>query len=330
MSEISTDKAKDIQNAVALLKKGDVIGLPTETVYGLAGDVFNESAVHKIFAIKQRPFFDPLIVHVAAIEDVNKLVENVPEGARVLMRAFWPGPLTLILPKKKVVSDLVTSGLTTVGVRWPNHPVAQAVIREFGSPLAAPSANLFGRTSPTTAKHVRDEFGGAVTVIDGGPCAVGLESTVVSVTTRETGTEVLIHRPGAVTAQMIRAAFLRAGQTADVREQESEVAPGHLKHHYMPKIPLIIVPEAFAIEGGAATLTDKLKLPAWRPVELKLHPQPELAARKLYSDLRDIEMSGATLIYVRRPYVIPSELWAAVWNRLEKAASHDLSRSLAN
>lgn len=310
----------EIQKAVDLLRQGEVIGMPTETVYGLAGDVFNESAVQKIFSTKQRPFFDPLIVHVANAEDVHKLVEDVPAAAQVLMKNFWPGPLTLILPKKSSVSDLVTSGLTTVGVRMPNHPVARELIQLFGSPLAAPSANLFGRTSPTTAKHVQDEFKHSVFVLDGGPSEIGLESTVVGF---ENDT-ILIYRPGAVTAQMARVALVRAGISFEVLEKESNVAPGHLQHHYMPSIPLIIVKAGADISEVENAARPTLKLSEWRPANLNLHSDPVIAARELYSGLRRCSESGANVIVVEKSQRTENELWFAIWNRLEKAASLSL------
>jgi L-threonylcarbamoyladenylate synthase len=312
----------EIQNAIALLRRGEVVAIPTETVYGLAGDVFNEAAIQKIFAIKKRPFFDPLIVHVASREDVNKLVDNVPKVAEVLMQTFWPGPLTLVLPKKKQVSQLVTSGLDTVGVRMPKHPTTLAIIKELGSPLAAPSANIFGHTSPTTAEHVREEFANAVQVVDGGNCAIGLESTVIGFAPISDGEhDIIIYRPGAVTAEMLRVAMFRNNFKGSVREKESQVAPGHLQHHYMPKIPLVIVKPGTDPQSLAVMLCEKFALQQWRPVNLILSSEPVLAARQLYAKMRECAESGATVILVEKNPHKVGDLWAAIWNRLEKAAS---------
>jgi L-threonylcarbamoyladenylate synthase len=321
--------------ASEIIRKGDVVAMPTETVYGLAGDAFSDSAVKKIFSLKQRPFFDPLIVHVADIQDVDKLVSDVPKAAAVLMKAFWPGPLTLVMPKKSSVSALVTSGLETVGVRMPNHPLALELIRLSGSPLAAPSANLFGRTSPTTAAHVADEFGSGLCIVDGGACTVGLESTVVGFENGggEPGADatcVAIYRPGAVTAEMLREALLRAGVSARVIEKESNVAPGHLKHHYMPKIPVVIVPAGSDLDVGkilSQQICEKLNLADWRPVKLQLSESAALAARELYAKLRECAESGANVIIVEKvaDAETTGDMWAAIWNRLSKAATLDLT-----
>lgn len=310
----------NIEKAAQLLRQGLVVGMPTETVYGLAGDAFNEEAVKKIFSLKKRPFFDPLIVHVASLDDVAKLAESIPTTATALMKAFWPGPLTLVLPKKSSVSDLVTSGLNTVGVRMPRHPMALELIQKAGSPLAAPSANLFGRTSPTCAEHVRGEFGDEVFVLDGGNCEVGLESTVVGFE----GNTVTIYRPGAITSDMIRATLAKNQLTSQVIEKESDVAPGHLKHHYMPKIPVVIVPENTPLESLKKDICEKLQRNEWKPVRLQLSSDATLAARELYARLRECAESGASFIVIEKPLTPPSDLWVAIWNRLEKAATVQL------
>src|SRR5882762_6153843 len=180
-NNVVAPSAEAISRAVELLREGQVIGLPTETVYGLAGDGLNPKALARIFAVKQRPLYDPLILHFADAAGAFALAEHVPVTARDLARRFWPGPLTLVLRKSAHVPDLATSGLPNVALRVPAHPIAQSLLREFNGPLAAPSANRFGRISPTDAQAVRTELGDAVALIlDGGPCAVGLESTVIS------------------------------------------------------------------------------------------------------------------------------------------------------
>ena len=188
----------EMDSAIERLRNDDVVGMPTETVYGLAGSIFSEVALHKIFKIKERPFFDPLIVHVSSIEEARSLVKHWPRSAEILAQKFWPGPLTLVLEKSDKINDLITSGLTTVGIRMPNHPVALELISNFGSPLAAPSANKFKKTSPTTTQHVRDEFGDSVYVLEGGACTVGLESTILYINEVDDEVAIEILRKGFV------------------------------------------------------------------------------------------------------------------------------------
>jgi L-threonylcarbamoyladenylate synthase len=215
--------------ALRQLGEGECIGLPTETVYGLAADGLDAQAVIRIFEIKQRPLFDPLILHVASGYDVERICVKTPLAEK-LMRVFWPGPLTLILERRDVVPDLVASGLPTVAVRCPDHPVAQRLLVEFGKPLAAPSANRFGRISPTDAAAVDAELGEDVGVIlDGGPCRVGLESTIVDAT----GDVPLIVRKGGVTFEELEKVCGKVGYA-----DSKEVQPGTLEHHYAPLRPL--------------------------------------------------------------------------------------------
>ncbi|MEX0887295.1 MAG: L-threonylcarbamoyladenylate synthase, partial [Phycisphaeraceae bacterium] len=199
-----------VGEAAAALRAGRVVAFATETVYGLGANALDAGAVARVFELKGRPRFDPLIVHVADADAVRGLVTDFPEAARVLAAAFWPGPLTLVLPKQPTVPDLVTAGLGTVAVRVPAHPAAQALIREAGLPIAAPSANRFGGVSPTRAEHVRDEFAACgpaeiACIVDGGPCETGVESTVVSLA----GDEPVVLRPGGVTQERIEAALGR-------------------------------------------------------------------------------------------------------------------------
>jgi L-threonylcarbamoyladenylate synthase len=177
MSEFILD---EISVAVEKLINGEVVGIPTETVYGLGAVISKSDAIKKIFTTKERPFFDPLIVHVSGVEQAKELSLDWSAAADILAQEFWPGPLTLVLPKKNV-SDLITSGLQTVGVRCPDHKIALEIIEKVGEPIAAPSANRFGKTSPTCKKHVLEEFNDAVFVVDGGDCSVGIESTIISV-----------------------------------------------------------------------------------------------------------------------------------------------------
>lgn len=225
-----------IARAVELLRAGEVVALPTETVYGLAGDGFNPHALAKIFAIKQRPFFDPLILHVPNLAAVERVAASIPPQALLLAQKFWPGPLTLILPKRPEVPDLATSGLPSVAVRVPAHPLSQALLTAFGGPLAAPSANRFGRISPTSAEAVRKELGEAVPLIlDGGDCSIGLESTIVDCN----GARPLILRAGGTPVEEIEAVVGPVDHATPVSEKP--LAPGHLEHHYAPQKPLRLV-----------------------------------------------------------------------------------------
>jgi L-threonylcarbamoyladenylate synthase len=236
---------------VALLRKGEVIGLPTETVYGLAADGLNSVALARIFEVKQRPLFDPLILHVAEAEEAWKLASRVPETARRLAEKFWPGPLTLVLPKRDFVPDLATSGLPNVALRVPAHPVAREVLRAFGGPLAAPSANRFGRISPTDAQAVRSELGDAVLLIlDGGPCAVGLESTVLDLS----GERPVLLRAGGIALEEIESLIGPVERARPV--DENPAGPGQMKHHYAPRKPLKVVGsiDEISTQAGAGIL----------------------------------------------------------------------------
>jgi L-threonylcarbamoyladenylate synthase len=216
-----------ISRAVELLRQGQVIGLPTETVYGLAGDGLNPTALARIFEVKQRPLFDPLILHFADMAGAFDLAEQIPIAARELAQRFWPGPLTLVLRKRDIVPDLATSGLPHVALRVPAHPVAQAVLRAFGGPLAAPSANRFGRISPTDAQAVQSELRDTVPLIlDGGPCAVGLESTVLFISEHRP----VLLRAGGISLEEIESVVGPVQRAAPVDERPQ--APGQLKHHY--------------------------------------------------------------------------------------------------
>lgn len=309
----------DLLKAENRLKNDDVVAIPTETVYGLAASIDSETALKKVFALKERPFFDPLIVHVASFEQARHVVAEFPPIADFLARWFWPGPLTLVLPKAAHINPLITSGLPTVAVRYPAHALAQEIISRVGSPLAAPSANRFGRTSPSTAAHVRAEFPDAdLLVVDGGPCHVGLESTVVSFAPGE----VRILRPGGVTEEDLRAALERWSQPTTIVRADSHESPGHVKHHYMPTVPLIVISETPS-HRQLADIAKDLKLPKTpsNPMELDLTDDAAQAARLLYSEMRVLCERGADLLYVVETDERNGGLWAAVWDRLTRASS---------
>lgn len=226
---------KDISQAKSLLEQGQLVGIPTETVYGLAGNALNPDAVAKIFATKNRPVFDPLILHTSALERVHEFVIEIPFPLDLLAAKFWPGPLTLLLPKKGIVPDLVTSGLDTVAVRVPNHPLTQQLLSELDFPLAAPSANPFGYISPTKASHVGDQLGGKIAyILDGGDCEVGLESTIVGI---EEG-KVTVYRLGGLDLNDIKEVV---GEVNVMTHSTSNPkSPGMLKSHYSPTKPFIL------------------------------------------------------------------------------------------
>lgn len=227
---------EDIEHAARIISDGGLVAFPTETVYGLGANALNPVAVAKIFEAKERPTFDPLIVHIASLEDLKKLTGDLDEKVMILAERFWPGPLTMVLPKSNLVPDLVTSDLPTVGIRMPDHPVALELIRRAGCPIAAPSANKFGQLSPTTAAHVRKQLPHIDYILDGGKTAVGIESTIVSVE----ADKCVVLRPGRITPEEIRAA-LPGVEVESKALNDKIVAPGLLKSHYSPKKPLFIL-----------------------------------------------------------------------------------------
>ena len=226
----------DVSVAADVIRRGGIVAVPTETVYGLGGNALDPHAVAKIFAAKQRPTFDPLIVHVPDLAAVTSVATDLSPHAQQLAKTFWPGPLTLVLPKQTAISELVTSGLSTVGVRVPRHPLMQALLRQSGCPIAAPSANRFGRLSPTRVEHVVDQLGDVIDlVLDGGPCAVGVESTIVKIE----GETATVLRPGGLSLDELRTVV------ADVRLATTESptapeAPGMLPQHYAPRTEIFI------------------------------------------------------------------------------------------
>jgi len=317
---------QELERAKEQLEAGGVVALPTETVYGLAASIRSEAGLQKIFAIKERPFFDPLIVHISDLEQKEQVIASWPPLADFLAKIFWPGPLTMVLPKNPSLNPLITSGLETVGLRMPAHPIARALIEKCGFPLAAPSANKFGKTSPTKAEHVRKGFEkDDLLVLDGGQSEVGLESTVVAVT-REGATDVVtILRPGVVTRDILESALLdRAGDAFEVRVAASAASPGHTEHHYMPNVPLVI------IEQEENTVRQKVRdlicqdfefERAVRNAELRLDSNPRIAARSLYTRMRECSDSGASFIYVIRRSSQRGGVWDAIWDRLTRASS---------
>lgn len=245
METILLDPATDptaCQQAADLLRKGEIVGLPTETVYGLGANALDEAAVRKIFAAKGRPQDNPLIVHIADFAQLYDICPDVPPAAKVLAKNFWPGPLTMIVPKNGRIPPETSAGLDTIGVRLPSHPIAREIIRLSGLPIAAPSANLSGRPSTTTAQHVLRDLNGKIpAVVEGGPCKVGVESTVVSLI----GKTPRLLRPGGVTLEQLRAVLGKVEVDRALREKiddnETVSAPGMKYRHYAPKAPVTVV-----------------------------------------------------------------------------------------
>ncbi|MFD2552422.1 L-threonylcarbamoyladenylate synthase [Bizionia sediminis] len=222
--------SKNISEAVTILKSNDVVAIPTETVYGLAGNIYSQKAIKKIFEVKQRPFFNPLIVHVHSMAQVDELVSEFPPEAKKLATTFWPGSLTLILPKKDTVPDIITAGKNSVAIRMPNHPTTLSLLKALNTPLAAPSANPFNRISPTTAQHVKEYFNNCIPlVLDGGPCKNGIESTIIGF---ENNTAV-VYRFGAISIEDIEAVIGKV--QIKTTSKTTPNAPGMLAKHYAPK-----------------------------------------------------------------------------------------------
>lgn len=309
-------KKVSVENARDLLLSGEVVAIPTETVYGLGGWIFSEEGLRKIFSTKERPFFDPLIVHIDSIEKAKALSSEWTQIHQVLAETCWPGPLTLIARKNEKVNSLITSGLDSVGLRCPRHPETLKLLSMIDGGVAAPSANKFGKTSPTTSAHVEQEFGDAVAILEGGQSEVGIESTVAGIK----GNRVEIFRPGFYTAKALSKILHDNGIEAEVVYAESPVAPGQLKHHYMPKIPLVIVPENFVWEKHRSEINFEFKNPViWRqPLS------PEIASRELYQKMREFDEQGYDIIFAERSPHHFNEEWLGIWNRLEKAKSQSL------
>jgi len=300
----------DILRAADVLRGGGLVAFATETVYGLGADARNPDAVAKIFRVKRRPLTNPLICHVANIGGARQITRAWPKTAQQLAERFWPGALTLVLPKTDEIPSIVTAGLDTVGVRVPAHPVALELLRVFGGPIAAPSANRSSRISPTTAEHVRHDLGSEVELIlDGGPCAVGIESTVLSVA-REMP---VILRPGGVSRRQIEAIIGHVDIAAQqiVRDEEPSSSPGQHAVHYAPLTP------TFYYEPAEEAAAERLLSEESSTIHLVLPPDAVVTAAGLYAMLRAADARGARQILIRLPPDEPA--WAAVRDRLMRA-----------
>jgi L-threonylcarbamoyladenylate synthase len=316
---VAADEAS-IARAVELLRAGEVVAFPTETVYGLGADAANAEAVAKIYALKGRPTNHPVIVHLGAAEGLDEWAVDVAEGARKLAHAFWPGPLTLVLKRAPHVPDAVTGGQDTVGLRVPSHPVAQALLVAFGGGVAAPSANKFGRVSPTLAEHVFADFALAVPLIlDGGATTVGIESTIIDLS----GERPRLLRPGGVSAAAIEAVL---GEPLAAADESAPRASGTLPAHYAPKAHVRLVKRVEMLEALAShkgrrlgVLALEVKVPRLNPALQRVVPAIAAQyAHALYAAMRALDAQNVDLILVETPPGSPA--WAAVHDRLARAA----------
>lgn len=316
---ITTVIDTDLHRAQQLLAANELVAIPTETVYGLAGNAYNETAVLKIFHAKQRPSFDPLIVHAGSLQQIQKFVKQLPPIALQLAERFWPGPLTLVLEKQPIIPDLVTAGLPTVGVRIPQHPLTLQLLQQLDFPLAAPSANPFGYISPTTPQHVQEQLGGKIPyILAGGNCAIGVESTIVGF---EEG-QAIVYRLGGINLEAIE----RIIGPVKIAPHDLPQAPGMLDNHYAPRTPLVI--------GSLPTLAaqyknQKVGLLTFQQVHAGIAPDRQMvlaptssldeAARNLFAALRTLDTLSVDVILAAP--VSDTGIGRAINDRLKKASS---------
>ncbi len=312
---------KDLVKAKRLLEAGELVAIPTETVYGLAGNALNVKAVTTIFEVKNRPHFDPLIVHVYSLERAQELVQLVPEKAVVLSKLFWPGPLTLVLTKKDLIPDLVTSGMDTVGIRSPDHPLTRELLRQLDFPLAAPSANPFGYVSPTRPEHVNEQLGEQISyILDGGPCPIGIESTILGFE----DDQVVLYRMGGLSIGKIEDAIGKV--LVRTQSGSNPKAPGQMASHYSPRKKVILgnISQLLKTSG-----TDQVGILSFKTVfpevekknQMVLSPAANLeeAAQNLFSSLRELDKSDVKVILAEE--VPDVGIGKAINDRLRRAAA---------
>lgn len=328
-TKVLVNNQENIKMVSELLKKGEIVGIPTETVYGLAANALCEKAVEKIFIAKGRPQDNPLIVHISNLEMLNQLVEFVPQKAKFLIDKFWPGPLTIIMPKSKIIPYKITANLETVAVRMPNNKTALDIINQSGLPLAAPSANNSGKPSPTNANHVYDDMNGKIpAIIDGGDCEFGLESTVILVKDEK----VVLLRPGAVTEKQLKQVVgeieMAKGISNPVGENQKVESPG-LKHkHYSPDAQIYIVKSNLEqFENFVNNINEDIHCLVFDGEQTNINKpclvygniaNPKEQAKNLFNNLREFDKINAKKVYVRFPRV--DGIGLAVYNRLLRAA----------
>ncbi len=318
---MQTRIGKDIYHAAELLKTGSVVAIPTETVYGLAANALSETAVVKIFEAKDRPFFDPLIVHIKPTDDPAKYASYIPDIAKKLIQRFWPGPLTIVLPKNEIIPAIVTAGQDTVGLRMPSQPLAQQLLETLPFPLAAPSANPFGYISPTTAQHVFDQLQDKIPyILDGGPCTVGVESTIIGFD----GDKPVLYRLGGTPVEEIEAITGKIG--FQINQSSNPSAPGQLKSHYAPGKPVLRgdIDELIQQHSTKKIVVISFKK-AWNGENIQQNwilsksGNLEEAAINLFKALREADQSDADIILAE---IFPDEvLGRAINDRLKRASS---------
>lgn len=312
------DKGSDLEKAKAILSRGELVAIPTETVYGLAANALNPDAVAKIFSVKNRPEFDPLIVHVPDLESVDQYVDFIPLKARKLASLNWPGPLTMVLKKKTVIPDIVTAGMDTVGIRCPDHVLSRQLLRELPFPLAAPSANPFGYVSPTKAEHVNEQLGNKIQyILDGGPCSVGIESTIIGF---ETDTPV-IYRLGGLGLEKIESLIGRV--ELNLNSSSNPRAPGQLKSHYAPQKKIIVGNLVELLQKYPAhcsgILSYKTDFNSPHQMILSRSGNLEEAAKNLFSALREFDKMNIDVVLAER--VPDVGIGRAINDRLRRAAA---------
>lgn len=313
---------KDIDKAGELLRKGELVAIPTETVYGLAGNGYLPVAVSKIFQVKQRPQFDPLILHTDTLEKAMGLVAEMPQDALKLAEALWPGPLTLVLPRAPQIHDLVTSGLDTVGIRLPRHPLTRELLSHLDFPLAAPSANPFSYISPTTAQHVNAQLGEKIPyILDGGACSVGLESTIVGFPDGEA----TVLRKGGTSIEALKKILPHI--KVQVNSSSRPQAPGMLAKHYSPRTPIVLgnieelLKQHEGQDVGIISFQELYGLPLGREWVLSPDGDYNVAARRLFEGMRQLDGLGLSVILAE---LLPEEdLGVAINDRLRRAAALD-------
>lgn len=318
LGKAMADIGRDISKAKLILEQGNLVSIPTETVYGLAGNALNIDAAVRIFETKNRPHFDPLIVHVASLSQARRYTDNFPEIALQLAEKFWPGPLTLLLPKKSIIPDLVTSGLDTVGIRCPAHPLTQQLLQSLEFPLAAPSANPFGYVSPTTAQHVDEQLGKKISyILDGGPCTIGIESTIVGF---ESNVPV-IYRTGGLSIEEIEKVTGKV--KVEINATSNPKTPGQLNSHYAPSKRVILGKIEDLLHRypphRTALLTFQENFHAVHQVILSPNGSLEEAAKNLFSGLRELDKLDVDIILTE--LVPDTGLGRAINDRLKRAAA---------
>lgn len=320
MTNILPATSENVKKAAKIIREGNLVAFPTETVYGLGADALNAHAVARIFEAKNRPYFDPIIVHIAEFYQVRRLCSSVDRRAKKLMERFWPGPLTLVLPKSSIVPDIVTAGLPTVAARMPSHPIALDLIKEAGTPIAAPSANPFGYLSPTTAEHVGEQLGDKIDLIlDGGRCPIGVESTVIFLAKGKA----LLLRPGGLALEDIENMIGKVEMASP--NPSSPLSPGQLPKHYSPRTPIRLLANGKVEFGkgkklGLLAFTPPKKQAPYEVVDILSHKGDLIeAAANLFSCLQRLDKAGLDIIYVEP--VPEVGLGMAIMDRLRRASA---------